>query len=145
MKNNYIKTSRKKFIHVYIFIIALILLYPSSDFYSMGGFYNIIFLSIAIICFLYIELSIINTSYIIRKDDVTEIRGIITKTKITIPMSSISHVSMKKNLFGMIINFGDIIITSFTGVVIVLEGISHPEKIHKIIQDNLEHIKNNHF
>ncbi|MCX8178763.1 MAG: PH domain-containing protein [Candidatus Aenigmarchaeota archaeon] len=145
MKNNEIKTSRKKFIHVYVFIIAVILLYPSSDFYIKGGIYNTIFISIIVISVLYIELSIMNTKYIIKKDNITEIRGIITKTKTTIPMSSVSHISMKKNIFGMIIDFGDVIITSFTGVVIVLEGISRPDEIHKILQDNVEHIKNNHF
>lgn len=145
MKINEIKSSRKKFIHVYIFIIAMVFLYPSSDFYATGGIYNTIFISIVVVSILYIEISIMNTKYIIHKDNITEIRGIITKTKTTIPMSSVSHISMKKNLIGMVIDFGDVVITSFTGVVIVFEGISHPEEVHKILQDNLEHIKNNHF
>ncbi|MBU5690188.1 MAG: PH domain-containing protein [Candidatus Aenigmatarchaeota archaeon] len=145
MKEIKVKTSRKKFIHIYIFILIMIFLYPSSDFYNEGSVYNTIFFAIIIFSLLYAELSIANTSYIIKKDNITEIRGILTKQKTTIPISSISHINMKKNLIGMIINFGDIIVTSFTGVVIVLDSLSNPEKVHDILQENIEAMKNNHF
>jgi uncharacterized membrane protein YdbT with pleckstrin-like domain len=133
-----LKTSRKKFFFLYIFIILLILLYPESDFARQGGIYNYAFFSLVFIILLYIEIKIIYSSYILTSDNVIEIKGIIAKQKTSIPFSSISHVVTKKDIIGAILNYGDVIVTSFTDQVIILEGISKPEKASEIIERKVE-------
>ncbi|MEM5799568.1 MAG: PH domain-containing protein [Candidatus Aenigmatarchaeota archaeon] len=136
-----LKTSRKKFIFIYIFAILLIVLYPMSDFASQGGIYDYLFFSLILIAVSYPEIKIIYSSYIITSDNVIEVKGLITKERTVIPFSSISHVVMKKGLIGTILNFGDIIVTSFNDLVIVLEGINSPEKVSVEIEKNVEKTK----
>ncbi len=133
-----LKTSRKKFIVLYIFVILVIALYPASDFSKQGGIYHYMFFSLILAVILYIETKIIYSSYIITNENVIEINGIITKEKKVIPFSSISHVRMKKDVMGMLLNFGDITVTSFTDEVIVLEGVANPEKISKLIEKRIK-------
>jgi len=135
------KTSRKKFILIYIFALLLAILYPMSDFASQRDVYDYIFFSLIAASILYPEIKIIYSKYMITKENVIEIKGLVTKEKIVIPFSSISHVVMKKGLLGMILNFGDIIVTSFTDLVIVLEGVSNPEKITEKIEKSVESAK----
>jgi uncharacterized membrane protein YdbT with pleckstrin-like domain len=136
-----LKTSRKKFFFLYLFIILLILLYPESDFAKQGGIYNYAFFSLIFLILLYIEIKIFYSSYILTKENVIEIKGIIAKQKISIPFSSISHVVTKKDIIGAILNYGDVMVTSFTEEVILLEGITSPEKISEIIEKKLEKTK----
>jgi uncharacterized membrane protein YdbT with pleckstrin-like domain len=139
MKNETrLRTSRKKFILLYIFVILVIALYPSSDFSRQGGIYHYIFFSLILAVILYIEVKIIYSTYIITGENVIEIKGIIAKEKRVIPFSSISHVKMKKGIVGVLLNFGDVIVTSFTDEVIVLEGISGPEKISELIERRIK-------
>lgn len=133
-----VRTSRKKFIFIYIFIFLLIVLYPNSDFSQKGGVYNYLFFSIIAISFLYPEIKIAYSSYAITDENVIEIKGIITKKKTVIPFTSISHVIMNKGIWGTILDYGDIVVSSFTDVVIFFEGISHPEKITEIIEGKVE-------
>ncbi len=136
-----LKTSRKKFLFLYIFAILLIILYPISDFSKQGGIYDYAFFFTLIIVLLYPEIKIIYSEYIITKQNVIEIKGIIAKEKTIIPFSSVSHVLMKKGILGAIFNYGDIIITSFTDTIIVLEGINKPEMISEEIEKNIEKTK----
>jgi uncharacterized membrane protein YdbT with pleckstrin-like domain len=136
-----LRTSRKKFILLYIFAILVVILYPSSDFSKQGDIYNYMFFSLILAIILYIEVKIAYSSYIITKENVIEIKGIIAKEKKVIPFSSISHVKMKKSILGVLLNFGDIIVTSFTDEVIVIEGLSNPEKISEFIERGIEQKK----
>ncbi|MBU5688488.1 MAG: PH domain-containing protein [Candidatus Aenigmarchaeota archaeon] len=136
-----LKTSRKKFIFIYIFAILLIILYPMSDFASQDGIYDYLFFFFVLVALLYPEIKIVYSSYIITSDNVIEVKGIITKERTVIPFSSISHVIMKKGLIGTILNFGDIIVTSFNDLVIVLEGINNPERVSEEIEKNVEKTK----
>jgi uncharacterized membrane protein YdbT with pleckstrin-like domain len=133
-----LKTSRKKFILLYIFVILVTALYPSSDFSRQGGIYHYIFFLLILAVILYIEVKRIYSSYIITGENVIEIKGIIAKEKRVIPFSSISHVRMKKSIVGVLLDFGDVIVTSFTNEVIVLEGISGPEKISELIERRIK-------
>lgn len=136
-----IKTSRKKFFYLYIFGLLTLILYPISEFAKIGGIYNSLFIIILIVL-LYPEMTILYSSYYVGKDVIIETKGFITKKKTTIPISSISHVVMKKGISGTLLNFGDIIITSFTDLVIVFEGISNPEKLVEKIEDAIEKNQN---
>lgn len=133
-----LKTSRKKFILFYIFAILLIFLYPNSYFYSQGGIYNYIFFLILFISLAYPEIKIASSVYIITRENIIEIKGIITKRKTVIPFTSISHVVMNKTIGGIIMGYGDIIISSYRDVCIVFEGISNAEKITEIIEKRVE-------
>jgi len=136
-----LKTSRKKFFFLYLFIILLILLYPESDFAKQGEIYNYAFFLLISLILLYIEIKIFYSSYILTSENVIEIKGIIAKQKTSIPFSSISHVVTKKDIIGAILNYGDVIVTSFTNQVIMLEGISKPEKTSEIIERKVEKTK----
>lgn len=133
-----IKTSRKKFFYLYIFGLLVIILYPISEFAVIGGIYNYLFYATVLIVLLYPEINIFYTSYFIGKDVIIETRGFIAKKRTTIPISSISHVVMNKGITGTFLNFGDIVVTSFTDLIIVFEGISNPEKLLNRIEDMIE-------
>lgn len=132
------KTSRKKFFYLYIFGILVMILYPISEFAVIGGVYNYLFIATILIVLLYPEISIFYTNYFIGKDVIIEVKGFIAKKRTTIPVNSISHVVMKKSFTGAILDFGDIVVTSFTDLIIIFEGISKPEKLLNIIEDMIE-------
>ncbi|MFH8080863.1 MAG: PH domain-containing protein [Candidatus Aenigmatarchaeota archaeon] len=86
----------------------------------------------------YPEIKIASSVYIITRENIIEIKGIITKRKTVIPFTSISHVVMNKTIGGIIMGYGDIIISSYRDVCIVFEGISNAEKITEIIEKRVE-------
>jgi uncharacterized membrane protein YdbT with pleckstrin-like domain len=131
-------TSRKRFFYLYLFGLLVLFLYPMSEFAAMGEIYNYIFVSLITIVILYPELLIIYTTYIVGNDVIIETSGIITKKRTTIPISSISHVVMKKGITGRFLNYGDVVITSFTDLIITFQGINNPEKVLKKIENMME-------
>jgi len=135
---NRFRTSRKKFFYVYLFGILVIFLYPSSDFHTKGGVYDYLFYATILGVIIVPEIKILYTDYFVGKDVIIESKGFIAKKRTTIPISSISHVVMKKSLTGALLNFGDVIVTSFTDLVITFEGINHPDKLLSKIEDMME-------
>jgi len=133
-----IRTSRKKFIYFYIFGFLVLLLYPRSEFYNLGGVFNLLFYLTMFVIVLYPEINILYTEYIVGKDVITEIKGFIAKKRTTIPVSSISHIITNKGVSGAILDYGDIVITSFTDLIIIFEGISKPEKMMAKIENMME-------
>lgn len=136
------KRSRKSFIEIYLFGVLLLLLYPFfSSLYESGSIINYLYLLGIILAFLYPEAVILYGDYIIERDRIIEITGYIAKKRTTIPVSSISHIVMRKSVIGRLMNYGDVISTSFTGLIIKMKGISNPDNIIKIIEEMMEESK----
>lgn len=69
-------------------------------------------------------------------DNITEVKGILTKTQVSIPYRSISGERLSKSFMGRIFNYGNIIITSPNNE-INIRGIREPEKLYRMIEEKL--------
>jgi uncharacterized membrane protein YdbT with pleckstrin-like domain len=69
-------------------------------------------------------------------DNITEVKGILAKTQVSIPYRSISGERLRKSFVGRIFNYGSIIITSPNNE-INIKGIRNPEKLYRMIEEKL--------
>jgi membrane protein YdbS with pleckstrin-like domain len=84
------------------------------------------------------ELARFMRTYIVTRDEVIEIEGILTKRKIILPYQSISEVTVRKGPIGRMLNYGDVFIGAFrTGSDINMKGIKNAHKIHELIQNRI--------
>ena len=84
------------------------------------------------------ELARFMRTYIVTRDEVIEIEGILTKRKIILPYQSISEVTVRKSPIGRMLNYGDVFIGAFrTGSDINMKGIKNAHKIHELIQNRI--------
>jgi membrane protein YdbS with pleckstrin-like domain len=74
--------------------------------------------------------------YVITNNDVILTEGIIRKSKITIPLQSISNVDVHKGVLGRIFNFGDVTVMGFKNT-ILMESIPEPEVFYRIINNKI--------
>ena len=129
-----LKRSRRSFVYNYaIGFILLFYIFFSGAFFAIEFALSFFFIALIFIFFLEPEAVLSYRSYIIKENNITEIRGYLNKKRITIPYSSISNIVLNKNIIGRILGFGDIVITSFSENVI-LKGMKHPENILKNLE-----------
>ena len=83
------------------------------------------------------EGSILYRTYCIGETHVYEIKGILSKRKTSIPYNSIANTVLKKGVIGRLFNFGDIIISGFSGN-IIFKGVVNPDEKFKLIEKNIE-------
>ena len=69
-------------------------------------------------------------------DNITEVKGLLTKTQVSIPYRSISGERLRKSFVGRIFNYGNIIVTSPNNQ-INIRGIRDPEKLYRMIEEKL--------
>ncbi len=132
-----LKISRLSFIENYILGTFLLLyLFLSGVMTSLPQTLNILFITLILLFFLEPESIITYYAYFIDPDNITEIKGILTKTQISIPYRSISSERLRKSFVGKIFNYGNIIITS-PNTEINVRGIRNPEKLYKMIEEKL--------
>lgn len=73
--------------------------------------------------------------YTITLNEVIEYEGILSKRRIILPYQSISEVTVRKSLFGRLLNYGDVYVGAYrTGSDINIRGVRNAEKIHETIQ-----------
>jgi uncharacterized membrane protein YdbT with pleckstrin-like domain len=89
-----------------------------------------------LVFFLEPEAIIIYHNYFMDPDNITEIKGLLTKTQVSIPYRSISGERLSKSFIGRIFNYGSIIITSSNNE-INIRGIRDPEKLYRMIEEKL--------
>ena len=131
------KTSRRSFIINYIVGIGLLLyLLFSSFILALSPKLMYIFIMLILIFFFEPECVLLYRTYRIGEDDISEVKGVIAKKRVSIPSTSISHTVMRKGIIGRLFNFGDVAITSRSGEKdkITLKGIKHPEKAVELIE-----------
>lgn len=80
--------------------------------------------------------------YIITFNEVIEVEGIISKKKIILPYGSISEVTVRKSPIGRMLNYGDVYVGAFrTGSDINIKGVKNASKVHEIIQNRINMIR----
>jgi membrane protein YdbS with pleckstrin-like domain len=77
-------------------------------------------------------------TYLVTRDEVIEVEGILSKRKIILPYQSISEVTVRRSLLGRILNYGDVYIGAFrAGSDIHMRGIKNAHKVHELIQNRI--------
>jgi len=134
------KRSRKSFIGNYILgIFAFLTLFSVHAVFELSALVLYVSMIPIMLLFLEPECAIINNTYTISEDNVSEVRGIISKKREAIPWRLVAHTTMRKSVIGRVFDFGDIIIISASGVEnkISFKGIKNPEKILEVIEERV--------
>ena len=129
-----IKSSRKAFL-IYYFAMFLILyyIYLFNLQFKMDIIFNLLLVSLSFLMISHPEWLIFYYTYVIDKDRIIEETGFLSKKRMTIPITSIGHVSMKKSILGRILNYGDIEIFAFGEFAIKIRGIDRTDMVaHKL-------------
>ena len=74
--------------------------------------------------------------YILTNHEIIKIEGVLRKKKLIIPFGSVADVSVRKSIFGRLLNYGDVQISGFKDP-IVMKAMNNPELIQKIIQNKI--------
>ena len=144
MKTKKLKTSRRYFFGSYILgIVILTVLIFANILTQINILVNIFFIVLISLFFLEGEYFIWYRTFYIDKDKISRIKGIFEKDRTMIPLESVAHTELKKSVLGRMLDFGDVIITPFsgTGNQIILRGIRNPDEILKYIEENVKRIK----
>jgi len=131
------KISRVSFIWNYViglFLLSYLLL--SVVTIRLSQTLTIFFVLLILLFFIEPETIILYYAYFMDPDNITEVKGILTKTQISIPYRSISGERLRKSFVGRIFNYGNVIITSSNNV-INIRGIRSPEKLYRMIDEKL--------
>lgn len=131
------KPSRTGFIGNYFLGFFLFMGLIAYDFtFSIPLLWKYVLSFLVLLLFLEPEFVILVTDYRLDSDKVTEIKGLITKKKTSIPYRNISQIIMRKGIIGRLLNFGNIVVVSSAGPqnIIVLKSLKYPEKYLEIIE-----------
>lgn len=80
--------------------------------------------------------------YIVTYNEVIEEKGILSKHKIILPYQSVADVRVERSFFGRILNYGNVFVSGFkAGSDIEMKGIRHPQKIHEMVQNRVNMIR----
>ena len=132
-----LKISRVSFITNYILGVFLLLyLFLSGATLRLSQIFTVFFIMLILIFFIEPESVIEYHSYFLDPDNITEVKGILAKTQVSIPYRSISGERLRKSFVGRIFNYGSIIITSPNNE-INIKGIRDPEKLYRMIEEKL--------
>lgn len=74
--------------------------------------------------------------YILTDSEITEVRGIITKRKLSIPYINVSDVTLNKGVIGRVFNFGNIKVSGIKNN-ITLVGMRNPETIYTNLKERI--------
>jgi membrane protein YdbS with pleckstrin-like domain len=131
------RRSRISFIGNYIIgIVLLLYLFLSGLIFTVSKVITIVLLVLILIFFLEPEEVILNRLYVIDAENISEIRGVFTKKKISIPIMSISSQSIDNDILGELMNYGDVVVSSHTAN-IKIKGLRNPERVYKKIESLL--------
>lgn len=76
--------------------------------------------------------------YKVTLNEVIEIDGLFTKKKIILPYQSIAEVTVKRDILGRMLNYGDVSVSAFgSGTGVHIRGVRNAEKIHELIQNRI--------
>jgi membrane protein YdbS with pleckstrin-like domain len=132
-----LKISRVSFVRNYILgLILLAYLLFSVITIQLSQTLTVFFVLLILLFFIEPESIIVYYTYFMDPDNITEVKGILTKTQLSIPYRSISGERLSKSFIGRIFNYGNIIITSPNNE-INIRGIRDPEKLYRMIEEKL--------
>ncbi len=147
-----LKTSRIYFLGNYIIasliIIFLLLLYfifdlrftllptTESDMFSTLTLLGIFGIALAMIE--QPEWARFRTHFVVTMNEVIEQKGILNKERIILPYATVADMRVERNVLGRILNYGTLSVSSFkAGSDMVMKGIRHPERVHVLIQNRV--------
>jgi len=80
--------------------------------------------------------------FIVTMNEVMEYKGILNKERVILPYATVADIRVEKSVMGRILNYGTLSVSSFkAGSDMVMKGIRHPEKIHVMIQNRVNLIR----
>ena len=132
--------SRRSFLFSYLFaiFISIVLFYL----YTMEIFSGFVIYLLSFPVFYLIlepEYQIMSSRYFLKDESVEGEFGILIKKRIIIPWKLVSRVSMRKDILGRILNYGDIVISTIgqDKSDLVMRGLKNPEKILNEIEERV--------
>jgi len=82
------------------------------------------------------------TRFIVTMNEVMEYKGILNKERVILPYGTVADIRVEKSVMGRILNYGTLSVSSFkAGSDMVMKGIGNPEKIHVMIQNRVNLIR----
>ncbi len=80
--------------------------------------------------------------FIVTMNEVMEYKGILNKERVILPYATVADIRVEKSVMGRILNYGTLSVSSFkAGSDMVMKGIRQPEKIHVMIQNRVNLIR----
>lgn len=84
----------------------------------------------------------LRTRFIVTMNEVMEYKGILNKERVILPYATVADIRVEKSVMGRILNYGTLSVSSFkAGSDMVMKGIRNPEKIHVMIQNRVNLIR----
>ncbi len=82
------------------------------------------------------------TKFIVTMNEVIKQEGIINKERVILPYATVADMRVEKSMMGRILNYGRLSVSSFkAGSDMVMNGVRRPEKIHVLIQNRVNLIR----
>lgn len=82
------------------------------------------------------------THFIVTMNEVIKYHGILNKERVILPYATVADIRVEKSVMGRIFNYGTLSVSSFkAGSDMVMKGIGNPEKIHVMIQNRVNLIR----
>ena len=80
--------------------------------------------------------------FIVTMNEVMEYKGILNKERVILPYATVADIRVEKSVMGRILNYGTLSVSSFkAGSDMVMKGIRQPEKIHVMIQNRVNLVR----
>ncbi len=151
-----LKTSRIYFLGNYIIaaltIIFLVLLYfsfhlkftlfPKTQSEITSTFVLLGIFGVAGVMIEQPEWARFRTKLIVTMNEVIKHEGILNKERVVLPYATVADIRVERNVLGRILNYGTLSVSSFkAGSDMILKGVRHPNKIHTMIQNRVNLIR----
>lgn len=82
------------------------------------------------------------TKFIVTMNEVAKEEGILNKERVVLPYATVADIRVEKSVMGRIFNYGTLSVSSFkAGSDMVMKGISYPAKIHVMIQNRVNLVR----
>lgn len=82
------------------------------------------------------------TKFIVTMNEVMKHEGILNKERVILPYATVADIRVEKTILGRVLNYGNLSVSSFkAGSDMVMRGIRYPEKVHTMIQNRVNLIR----
>ncbi len=82
------------------------------------------------------------TKFIVTMNEVIKQEGILSKERVVLPYATVADMRVERSFVGRILNYGTLSVSSFkAGSDMVMKGVRRPEKIHVMIQNRVNLIR----
>lgn len=82
------------------------------------------------------------TKLIVTMNEVIKHEGILTKERVVLPYATVADIRVEKSFLGRLLNYGTLSVSSFkAGSDMIMKGVRRPEKVHVMIQNRVNLIR----